>query len=87
MAIRTQSEILIFLVVFIRRTKDAASEAACAGNVGRYNSEYRNSWFNNSENDEASSMFRSFNNCNTPLPNKCLMKRTSYNCGVIYNSY
>ena len=48
---------------FIRRTKEAATQAACAGNTRGYHSEYGNSWFNNRENDDAYYMFRSYNNC------------------------
>jgi len=36
-----------------KRTKEAATQAACAGNARGYHSEYRNSWFNNRENDDA----------------------------------
>ena len=50
MAIRTQ-------------TKEAATQAACAGNTRGYHSEYGNSWFNNRENDDAYYMFRSYNDC------------------------
>ena len=37
----------------IRRTKEAATQAVCAGNTRGYHSEYGNSWFNNRENDDA----------------------------------
>ena len=47
----------------IRRTKEAATQAACVGNTRRYHSEYVNSWLNNRENDDAYYMFRSYNNC------------------------
>jgi len=57
MAIRTQSELMIRRVQFIRRTKEAATQAACAGNTKGYHSEYGNSWFNNRENDNALYMF------------------------------
>ena len=63
MAIRTQTELMIRRVQFIRRTKEAATQAACAGNSRGYHSEYGNSWFNNRENDDAYYMFRSYNNC------------------------
>ena len=63
MAIRTQCELMIRRVQFIRRTKEAATQAACAGNTRGYHLEYRNSWFNNMENDDAYNMFRSYNNC------------------------
>ena len=63
MAIRTQTELMIRRVQFIRRTKDAATQAACAGNTRGYHSEYGNSWFNNRENDDAYYIFRSYNNC------------------------
>ena len=36
-----------------RRTKEAATQAACAGNSRGYHSEYGNSWFDNRENDDA----------------------------------
>ena len=58
MAIRTQNELMIRRVQFIRRTKEAATQAACAGNIRGYHSEYGNSWFNNRENDDAYVMFR-----------------------------
>jgi len=63
MAIRTPTELTIHRVQFIRRTKEAATQAACAGNIRVYHSEYRNSWFNNRKNDDAYYMFRSYNNC------------------------
>ena len=63
MAIRTQTELMICRVQFIRRTKEAATQAACAGNARGYHSEYGNLWFNNRENDDAYYMFRSYNNC------------------------
>jgi len=53
MAIGTQTELMIRRVLFIRRTKDAATQAVCAGNTRGYHSEYGNSWFNNRENDDA----------------------------------
>ena len=53
MAIRTQPELMIRRVQFIRRTKGAATQATCAGNIRGYHSEYGNSWFNNRENDDA----------------------------------
>jgi len=59
MAIRTQTELMIRRVQFVRRTKEAATQAACAGNARGYHSEYGNSWFNNRENDDAYYMFRS----------------------------
>ena len=62
MAIRTQTELMIRRVQFIRRTKEAATQAACAGNSRGYHSEYGYSWFNNRENDDAYYMFRSYNN-------------------------
>ncbi len=49
-AIRTQTELMIRRVQFIR-TKEAVTQAACAGNTRGYHSEYGNSWFNNREND------------------------------------
>ena len=63
MAIRTQCELMIRRVRFIRRTKEAATQAACAGNTRGYHSEYGNSWFNNRGNDDAYYMFRSYSNC------------------------
>ncbi len=63
MAIRTQTELMMGRVRFVRRTKEAATQAACAGNTRGYRSEYGNSWFNNKENDDACYMFRSYNNC------------------------
>jgi len=63
MAITTQSELMIRRVQFIRRTKEAATQAACAGNARRYYSEYGSSWFNKRENVDAYYMFRSYNNC------------------------
>jgi len=62
MAIRTQTELMIRRVQFTRRTKEAATQAACAGNTRGYHSEYGNSWFNNRENDDANYMFRSYKN-------------------------
>ena len=47
---------MIHRVQYIRRTKEAATKAACAGNTNR------NSWFNNRENDDAYYKFRSYNN-------------------------
>ena len=58
MAIRTQTELIIRRVQFIRRTEEAATQAACAGNARGYHSEYGNSWFNNRENDDSYYMFR-----------------------------
>jgi len=63
MAIRTQTGLMIHRAQFIRRTKEAATQAACAGNTRGYHSKYGNSWFNNRENDDAYYMFRSYNNC------------------------
>ena len=60
---RTQCELMIRRVQFIRRSKEAATQAACARNTRGYHSEYGNSWFNNRENDDAYYMFRSYNNC------------------------
>ena len=62
-AIRTQTELMISRVQFLKRTKEAATQAACAGNTRGCHSEYGNSWFNNRENDDAYYMFRSYNNC------------------------
>ena len=63
MAIRTRTELMIRQVQFIRRTKEAATQAACAGNTRGCHLEYGNSWFNNRENDYAYYMFRSYINC------------------------
>jgi len=63
MTIRTQTELIIRRVQFIRRTKEAATQAACAGNTKGHHSEYGNSLFNNRENDDAISMLRAYNNC------------------------
>jgi len=63
MAIRTQSELMILRLQFIRRTKDAATQVACAQNGRGYYSEYGNSWFNKRKNDDGYYMFRSYNNC------------------------
>jgi len=62
MAIRTQTELVIRRVQFIRRTKEAVTQASCAVNSRGYHSEYGNSWFNNRGNDNAYYMFRSYNN-------------------------
>jgi len=59
MALRTQTELMIHRVQFIRRTKEAATQAVCAGNTRGYHSE----WFNNRGNDDAYYNFRSYNNC------------------------
>ena len=63
MVIRAQTELMICRAQFIRRTKEAATQAVCAENSRGYHSEYGNSWFNNRENDDASYMFRSYNSC------------------------
>jgi len=63
MAIRTQTELMIRRVQFIRKTNEAATQVACAGNARGYHSKYGNSWFNNRENDDAYYMSRSYNNC------------------------
>ena len=52
MAIRTQTGLMIRRVQFIRRTKEATTQAAYAGNT-RYHSEYGKSWVNKRENDDA----------------------------------
>ena len=62
MAIRTQTELMIRRVQFIR-TKEAATQAACAGYTRGYHSEYGNSWFSNRENDDTYYMFRPYDNC------------------------
>ena len=43
MAIRTQTDLIILRAQFTRRTKDATTQAACAGNTRGYHSEYGNS--------------------------------------------
>jgi len=63
MAIRTQTELMIRRIQFIRRTKEAATQTACAGNTRGFHSEYGNSWFNNRESDDANYIFRSFTKC------------------------
>jgi len=63
MTITTQTELMIRRVQFKRRTKEAATQAACVVNTRGYHSEYGSSWFNNRENDYAYYMFRSYNNC------------------------
>ncbi len=63
MAIRTQTELMIRRIQFIRRTKEAATQTACAENTRGYHSEYGNSWFNNRESDDANYIFRSFTKC------------------------
>ena len=74
MVIRSQTELMIRRVRFKRRTKEAATQAACAGNTRGYHSEYGNSWFNSRENDDAYYMFRSYNNCyyysSEPVPDE-----------------
>jgi len=47
---------------FIRRTKETATQAACAGKARGYNTEYGKAWFNNRENDDAYYLFLSYNN-------------------------
>jgi len=61
-AIRTQAELMI-RVQCIRRTKEAATKAACAGNTRGYHLKYVISWFIDRENDDAYYMFRSYKNC------------------------
>ena len=68
MAIRTKTELMIRRAQFIRRRKEAASQAACAGNTRGYHSKYGNSWFNNRKNDDAYYMFRSYNNYSSSEP-------------------
>ena len=43
MAIRTQTELMIRQVQFRSRTKEAATQVACAGNTRGYHSKYENS--------------------------------------------
>ena len=80
MTIRTQTELMIRRVQFIRRTHEAATQVACAGNTRGYHSEYGNSWFDNGENDDAYYIFFDhITTATTPHPILYLMKRTSYN--------
>ena len=80
MAIRTQTELMIRRVQFIRRTKEAATQAACAGNTRGYHSEYGNSWFNNSEKDDAYSTRVEVNIIKTYSSKKNYMLRLYNNC-------
>ena len=64
MVIMTQSKLMIRRIQFIRRTKDAATQVACARNTRGYYSEYGSSWFNNWENDDAY-----LTSATAPLPN------------------
>jgi len=83
--IRAQTELMKRRIQFIRRTKEAATQAACAGNTRGYHSEHGNLWFNNRENDDAYYIcFDHITSATTPLPNRYRMKRTSYNHKVIY---
>ena len=84
MAIRTRTELMIRRIQFIRRTKEAANQAACAGNTRGYHSEYGNSWFNNRKTMMRIICFDHITTATTPLPNLYRMKRTSYNHKVIY---
>ena len=76
MAITTYTELMICRVQFIRRTKEAASQAACAGNTRGYHSKSGNSWFNNRENDDAYYIFRSYNNITTAYTLKRMIHTT-----------
>ncbi len=84
MAIRTQTELMIHRVLFIRRTKEDATQAACAGNTRRYDSEYG---IYGSIAGETMMRIRCFDHIttatiSTPLPD--LMKRMSHKYKVIY---
>ena len=69
MTIRT--ELMIRRVQFIRRTHEAATQVACAGNTRGYD---------NGENDDAYYIFFDhITTATTPHPILYLMKRTSYN--------
>jgi len=54
---------MIRQVRYIRRTKEAPTQAACNENARGYHSEYGNLCFNNRRNDDAYYIFRSYNNC------------------------
>jgi len=84
MAIRTQTELMIRRVQFIRRTKEAATQAACAGNSRGYHSEYGNSWFNKGKTMMRIIYFDHITTATIPLPNLYVMKMTSYNYKVIH---
>jgi len=53
MTIRTQTELMIRRIQFIRRTKEATTQAVCTENARGYHLEYGNSRFNNRENNDA----------------------------------
>ncbi len=63
MVIKTQSEQIICRIQFIRITKTAATQVACAGNARGHYLENENSWFNNRENDGAYCKFQSYSKC------------------------
>jgi len=62
MATRNKSEQTIRRVQLTRRTKEVATQTACAENARGYYSEYGSSWFNNRENN-AFCIYRSYNDC------------------------
>ena len=69
MAVRTETELMIRRIQFIRRTKEAATQAACVGNARGYHSEYGNSWFNNRKIMTCIICFDHITTATTPLPN------------------
>ena len=87
MAIRTQTELMIRRVLLMRRTKEIATQAACAGNTSGYHSEYGNSYFSNREMMTRIICFDHIISATTPLPKVYLMKRTNYSYEVIYDRY
>ncbi len=85
MTIRTQTELMIRRVQFIRRRiKEAATQAACAGNIKGYHSKYGNSCSITGKTMMRIICFDHITFATTPLPNLYPMKRTSYNYKVIY---
>ena len=83
MAIRTQCELMIRRVQFIRRTKEAATQAAYAGNTRGYHSDYGYGSITGKTMMRII-YFDHITTATTPLPNRYRMKRTSYNHKVIY---
>jgi len=59
----TQTELMIRREQFIRRTKEAAAQAAYVGDARGYHSEYGNSWVNYRENDNAYYIYRLYIIC------------------------
>ena len=77
MAIRTQTALMIRRVQLIRRTKEAATQAACAVNTRGCHSEYGNSWFNDRKTMMRIICFDHIITATPPPPNLYRMKRTS----------